>query len=126
MNSYGNEAPKPGEPIFMFVSRIPEAERDKAVAEAFQKAKAQASKLAKAAGTELGALKSLSSTSTSGNANNNYQYNARAWRAMQMAGLGQSDDDEANENAAEALGAEPGPVKVHVTVMAAFDLGPKK
>lgn len=126
MNNYGNEGPKPGEPIFVFVSRIPEAERDKAIADAFLKAKTQASKLAKAAGTELGALKSLSSSSTSGNANNNYQYNSRAWRAMQMAGLGQSDDEEANDNSAEAIGAEPGPVKVHVSVMAAFDLGPGK
>ena len=124
LNYNGNEGPKPGEPIFVFVSRIPETERDKAIAEAFQKAKTQASKLAKAAGTELGALKSLSSTSTSGNANdyNNYQYNSRAWRAMQMATRGQAGDEETDENSAEALGAEPGPVKFHVTVMAAFDL----
>jgi len=129
MNSYGNETPKPGEPIFMFVSRIPEAEREKAIAEAFQKAKTQASKLAKAAGTELGALKSLSANSTSGNANayNNYGYNSRQWRAMQMAGIGQSEDEEGEgANPTEALGAEPGPVKFHVTVMAAFDLSVKK
>ncbi|HEY2252529.1 MAG TPA: SIMPL domain-containing protein [Planctomycetaceae bacterium] len=126
-NYNGNETPKPGEPIFMFVSRIPEDEREKAIAAAFQKAKTQASKLAKAAGTELGALKSLSSTSRSGNANNYNQYNSRAWQAMQMAGLGQSDDDnEADGNSTEALGVEPGPVKFHVTVMAAFDLGSKK
>lgn len=125
-NYNGNETPKPGEPIFIFVSRIPEAEREKAIAEAFQKAKTQASKLAKAAGTELGSLKSLSSNSKSGNTNNYNQYNSRAWQAMQMAGLGQSEDDEADGNSTEALGAEPGPVKFLVTVTAAFDLGHKK
>jgi uncharacterized protein YggE len=119
-----NEGPKPGEPLFMFVSRISEAERDKAVGEAFQKAKAKAAKLAKAAGAELGALKSLSATSTSGNNNENYQYNSYAYRAMQMAvRRGQIDDDEDGlPDASEALGVEPGPVKFNVTVMASFDL----
>jgi uncharacterized protein YggE len=127
MNFNANEGPKPGEPVFVFVSRITEAARDKAIAEAFQKAKTQASKLAKAAGTELGALKSLSSTSTSGNPNeyNNYQYNSRAWRAMQMAARDQTDD-ESDDKTSEALGAEPGTVKFHVTVMAAFDLSAGK
>jgi hypothetical protein len=45
---------------------------------------------------------------------------------MQMAARVQSGDDETDESSAEALGAEPGPVKFHVTVMAAFDLGHTK
>ena len=120
---YGsNDEPKPGEPIFIFVSRISDAEREKALAEAFQKAKAQAARLAKAAGAELGNLKSLSGGSSSANNYNSYgRYNQYAYQALQMARAeAGTDDDESND--AEALGAEPGPVKINISVMAAFDL----
>jgi uncharacterized protein YggE len=120
---YGSDdEPKPGEPIFIFVSRISDTERDKALAEAFQKAKVQAARLAKAAGAELGELKSLSGHSTSPNEYNSYgRYNQFAYQALQMARAQAGiDDDEGNDT--EALGAEPGPVKINVTVTAAFDL----
>jgi uncharacterized protein YggE len=121
-----NDGPKPGEPIFLFVSRIPEADREKAIAEAFQKAKTQATKLAKAAGVELGGLKSLSSRSNSGGGNE-YGYNSQAYRMMQMAQRMQmTGDDEDEENSAEALGAEAGPVKFNVVVTASFELGKGK
>jgi uncharacterized protein YggE len=123
-----NEGPKPGEPVFLFVGRIAEGERDKALAEAFQKAKVQAARLSKAAGVELGGLKSLSARSTSGDANNyGYNnYNSSAYRMMQMARQSQMTGDDDDENSTEALGVEPGPVKFNVTVTAAFSLGEKK
>jgi uncharacterized protein YggE len=122
--SYGGEEQKPGDPVFLFVSRIKDEDRDQALAEAFQKAKAQAAKLAKAAGSELGALKSLTDQDYSGTDYGedyvyNYagNYNSPAFRAVQMARSRRS-----GEEAHEALGAEPGPVKFSVTVSASFDL----
>ena len=122
-NQYGSEdEPKPGEPVFIFVSRISEAERDKALAEAFQKAKVQAMRLAKAAGAELGDLYSLTGGSSSPNDYNSYgRYNQYAYQTLQMARAEAGmEDDEGNDT--EALGTEPGPVKINVTVRAAFDL----
>jgi hypothetical protein len=113
---------KPGEPVFMYVSRISDAERDKALAEAFQKARAHATRLAKAAGAELGNLKSLTAHNASprdydvSGGRNQYAYQM-IQMARAQAGL---DDDEANDT--EALGVEPGPVKINVTIMAVFDL----
>jgi uncharacterized protein YggE len=116
-----NEGPKPGEPVFLFVTHISDAEREKAFGEAYQKAKTEAARVAKAAGAELGELKSLSGNSASGNDNQGYaNYNSRAYRAYQMARMAAGNSDD--ENSTEAIGGDPGQVKFNVTVMAAFDL----
>ena len=49
-----------GDPFFVYVGRITDAQSDKAMAEAFVDAKADAARLAKAAGIPLGRLRSLS------------------------------------------------------------------
>jgi hypothetical protein len=67
MGSSGEEQVRFGEPYFVYVGRFSPQDRDKAMAEAFQKAKAQASRLAQAAGVRLGPLLGLSGDS-SGNA----------------------------------------------------------
>jgi hypothetical protein len=116
-----NEGPKPGEPVFLFVTHISDAEREKAFGEAYQKAKTEAARVAKAAGAELGDLKSLSGHSASGNDNQGYtNYNSRAYRAFQMARMAAGNSDD--ENSTEAIGGDPGHVKFNVTVMASFDL----
>jgi hypothetical protein len=120
-NSYNqNEGPKPGEPVFLFVTHISDADRDKAFGDAYQKAKTDAGRIAKAAGAELGDLKSLSARSASGNANQGY--NSRAYRAVQMARMAAGGSDDDDENSTEAVGADPSLVKFNVTIMAAFDL----
>jgi hypothetical protein len=122
MGYSSNNQPKPGEPVFMFVGRISDAERDKALAEAFQKAKVQAGRLAKAAGADLGSLRSITAHSTPSGGYDEYgNYNRHAYQALQMARSQSGGDDDAS-NDSEALGVEPGPVKISVTVMAAFDL----
>jgi uncharacterized protein YggE len=55
---------EPGAPSFQFVARISAEERSRALAAAFAKARSQADHLARAAGCELGPLRSLSGTST--------------------------------------------------------------
>lgn len=117
----GSNQPKPGEPVFALVSPITEADREKALAEAFSKAKAEAARLAKAAGVELGELKSLSSFSQPGEDENSYYgaYDSVLYSAMQLAGGSAQENDEL-----EAVGVEPGPVKYTITVSAAFAVKP--
>jgi uncharacterized protein YggE len=117
MSSYsGEEGPQPGEPIFMFVARIPDDQRDKAMAEAFQKAKANAARLAKAAGAELGSLRSLSTRQQPDYQRmNRYNraYGSYAYELMQRY----SPEDTTVD---EAIGMEPGPVAFKIVVDASF------
>jgi len=125
-NYNSNNQPKPGEPVFLFVGKISDAERDKALGEAFQKAKAQATRVAKAAGAELGTLKSLTSHDASSGYNGyGGNYDRYAYQALQAARAQAGIDDEDGEVETEAMGVEPARVKVTITVMASFDLKPK-
>lgn len=108
-----------GEPIFWFVSRISDADRDRALAEAFQKAKGQALRLAKAAGTELGGLKSLTAMNVP--QLGNYDFNSPAFRALQAAQTAQAEI-KPDQNDTEAVGLEAGAVKMSIAVTAGFDV----
>jgi uncharacterized protein YggE len=115
MSSYG-QTTKPGEPTFVFVTRISDEEQSKAMAEAFAKARTQAERLAKAAGQSLGKLRSLSGSAAPGQSEGqDYQY-MRYMASM----LGQSFSGPPGES--EAVGPQPGKVQYHVMVSAAFDL----
>jgi len=59
----GQEGPMPGEPSFTFVAKVPDADREKLMADAFSKAKADAERLAKAGNLQLGALKLVNGAS---------------------------------------------------------------
>lgn len=117
MSNYGGrEGPKPGEPVFLFVATIPEADREKALAEAFRAARSEASRLAKAADIELGALRSLQSTSgpdtdDSDDYRTMYNRSFAASLRQQMSGRDHSD---------KAIGQRPGKIKYKVTVNASF------
>lgn len=60
MSDQGEEQVPVGKPHFVYVARISEADRDRAMAEAFGKAKLQAGQLARAAGIGLGPLVGIS------------------------------------------------------------------
>jgi uncharacterized protein YggE len=131
--SYGyssSDEQKPGTPVFLFVSKISEEERDKAMTEAFAKAKTQATKLAKAAGTNLGGLQSLHGSGAAGSDyeeyGGGYGYDAQAYRAIQMARRQQQGGSASDDESAEAVGAAPGQVKYHVSVTASFNLESQK
>jgi uncharacterized protein YggE len=110
-----DELPR-GEPAFIYVSKITEAERSKALAEAFAKAKKEAQRLAKAAGGELGGLHHLA---------NQFQpvmdfdeiYGRRGYPGMGRMMLGTSDDE-----GDEAIGPQPGKVALRVGVVVQFKL----
>jgi hypothetical protein len=117
-----NEA-KPGEPSFLFVSGISGDDREKSLAAAFQKAKLKAARLAKAAGSKLGELKSLFAQNTPVADMNDYSmyggYNSPSYRAIQRA---MTAAQLGTEDESEAIGALPGTVTYRTTVTASFDL----
>jgi hypothetical protein len=111
---YGYPQAKPGEPSFVYVARISEDERAKALAAAFDKAKAQALGLAVAAGAKFGKLSSLSGGITPSNEG---EYgNSFAMQIMMAQGTSAGNDEN------EAQAASPGPVTFQVMVNATFRL----
>lgn len=112
---YGNNQPKPGEPNFLYVARISEDERDKALAAAFDKAKDQAQRLAAAAHANLGKLSSLSGGTSQSN-EGEYGYNPYAVQMMRAAAATSGSDEH------EAMVASPGMITFQVIVNATFRL----
>ena len=104
---YNDESqPKPGEPIFLFVTRISPQDRAQALAAAFAKARRQAEELSKAAGSELGALQGLSRQDSLNAFNfgmNSAFGNGRGQQIMQLM----SERVEQGENDDEAIGRNP-------------------
>ena len=112
----GRQGPKPGEPAFIFTTRVPAADREKGLAEAFQNAKSEATSLAKAAAIELGPLLSLqSSAGLDSDDGESYQqmYNSPFGNLMRSHQRGNNDPGE-------AFGPSPGILKYRVGVMASF------
>lgn len=117
-----NEGPKPGEPVFFYVCKIPDADRAKALAEAFAKAKAQAAQFAEAAGVTLGALRHLGSGSGGAlgmdyedmSAYSNPTYARYVYPLLQRARASQGEVID------EAIGVQAGTVTMRVSVSAAF------
>jgi uncharacterized protein YggE len=113
--SYNDGSSTAGEPAFLFVAKVTPEEQAKAAADAFQKARSQAEMLAKAAGAEIGAVRSLSTTVTSaGPSSFGGYYNSYAQQMVYRMAQGQSSE------AMEAVGTDPGSVQVTITVVASF------
>ncbi len=104
--------PSPGQPRFLFVARVSDADRDKALADAFLAAKQEAVALAKAAELELGPLRSLRKDNGS-DAIDEYNYRSRYQSAMQEL-------MSSRARSGEVFGMTPGPVKLRVVVHATF------
>lgn len=116
----GDEGAKPGDPVFIYVAKVSDEEKAKLLADAFNKAKANAARLAQAAGAQLGPLQYL--TGGDGGAFPDYdvysaygnQYRQYAYQLMQRLRMDQSEDD------VEAVGVQPGQVSSKVQVTASF------
>jgi uncharacterized protein YggE len=119
--SYGEEEIKPGEPQFVYVAEITDAERDKAMAEAFTKAKAQAERLARAANVKLGPLVGLGGggggQTQFGETSYGYQQRQYLQRLM-GARAGAYQDDSANES----VSTSPESLSFNFNVTATFAL----
>lgn len=118
---YGEEEVKPGEPHFVYVAEISDAERDKAMADAFAKAKVQAGRLAQAASVKLGTLVGLSGggggQTDLGESSFGYQQRQYLQRLMGAQGEAYADD-----SANEAVSTGPDSLHFKFTVTATFSL----
>ena len=116
---------QPGEPIFIYVTRISDEDRSKALAEAFAKAQKRAGELSRAAGVGLGPLSGL--TSQSGRDPMSGQFgmygmgNYDNRRAMIMQMMAQSTE-AMTEEPSEAIGVHPNDVTLMLHVNATFRL----
>jgi uncharacterized protein YggE len=121
MGMGGEEEVKRGEPMFFFVCKISDADRDKALADAFQKAKKEAGRLAQAAGAGLGALHHLDHQSQPSGGVEDYGFDpSQRYYRMRAMGLPQTNPD----SGLEATGMQPGKVSVRIAVTATFTLKP--
>ncbi len=124
MEQYGmrdDSQPKPGQPVFIYVAKVDDAERAKALGAAFAKARSEAEQLAAAAGVKLGSLRGLQSQASP----SDMEYegyarygNMRHYMMAQMAASGES----AGALPTEAVGMQPGEVKMTFAVYASFDI----
>jgi uncharacterized protein YggE len=120
----GGQGPSPGEPQFTFVLKVTPDEKAKLTAEAFQKAKSEAARLATAADAKLGKLTSLAGSTQSAAAGddyssyggNAYMYQMMRQQAAQLAAVGGAAAED------EAIGMNPAKVKLSVMVQAHFAL----
>jgi uncharacterized protein YggE len=114
--------PKPGEPIFLFVGRIDESQRTKAAADAFQKAKLQAARLARAVNSDLGDIRdireSVSPAAATDESDPDSQYYAQA---MAYGYYGRQDT---GADTSEAISPKAGKVSLRIGVMVKYALKP--
>jgi uncharacterized protein YggE len=116
---YNSGEEKPGEAVFLFVSTISDEAQNKAIAEAFQKAKGEAARLAAAAGAGLGKLRALQRPTGVGiDGSDGSEYGAAYVRAMYMARMRGTP----SKNPLEAVGPQPDEVTHKVQVTASFEL----
>jgi uncharacterized protein YggE len=121
--SYGEEAPTPGQAYFMYVAVLSKENREKAQAEAFAKAKTQAAALAKAAGIELGPLVGLS-----GNCSGQSSF-AQAFGRYSSGNdsihqlIAQQTGEDPEEKEGEAVSTDPGTLTFTCYVGATFAIG---
>ena len=124
MRDSGGDPTQLGKPVFFYVASLPDADRAKALADAFSKAKAQAAELAQAAGMRLGPLVGLSGQGSGQRdfseemsmpdygGRSNYVQQMMARQAMRADPTGQY----------EALATTPDALSFHFLVQAAFRL----
>ena len=114
-----DDEPKPGEPQFVYVSKITPEEHAKLLAQAFAEAKKKAAQLAAATGSQLGDLRQVRETSSTLDPEemaSPYGYRNYARMMQQMTTGGASDEQP------EAIGNQPGKVEYRVVVTSSFSL----
>jgi uncharacterized protein YggE len=110
--------PKRGEPTFAFVRKISEDDLARALSGAFDKARKEATRLARAAGAELGELHHLDQRNVTASPDDG-TYGGPVYYAR-MPSQNRVVPNLPAPQGAEAVGSQPGPVTYRVTVNAAF------
>jgi hypothetical protein len=115
---------KRGEPTFLYVSKVSEEDQTKALAEAFQKAKRAAGRVARAAGVELGAMHhvdDVTATMPEEGASVNEGIFSIYTQLLQQGRQAPKAD---RPHSGEATGLQPGKVTYRVAIAAAFTFKP--
>jgi uncharacterized protein YggE len=107
------EGQMPGEPTFLFVARVPEADREKLMSDAFSLAKADAERLAKAGGLQLGGLK-LATGFAGADFSPRMNYDPYSYRQAMAMRAGMSN------TSAEAISDQPGKIGYRAQVHVAY------
>jgi hypothetical protein len=127
MPNFDDESqPKPGEPLFIFVSKVSPQDRAKATATAFAKARRQAEELSTAAGAELGALRGLSRQASVNDADFEIYSPYGGMRNASLVQIYSARAERGEEEGSEAIGTQPSEVALPIHVTAAFELKPPK
>lgn len=108
---YGEPAATPGQPSFVYLARITEAELDAALKDAFEKAKTKADRLARASGSELGELLAMKRLEAIIPLDEDYAIYGNPYRSAPAL----ADTDET-----EAQSPMPGSVKFQFRIEATF------
>jgi hypothetical protein len=126
MMGFGGEGGlQPGEPVFLYFSKISEEERAKALAQAFHRAKAQAGQLARAAGVELGTLYHLedSSAADPGADEEGLEMDGpSSYHLRQLLHRARTGNANGDKESLEAIGGKPGKVSYRITLSVTFEL----
>jgi hypothetical protein len=126
MMGMNEEGPKRGEPIFLYVSKVSDEERDKARSEAFKKARDEARRLAAAAGIDLGPLYRLDgdvAASYADSEDNDVMTGPSGYMMRQYLYQYRGTYGPGNDKAIqEAIGLRPGKVTYRIGLSAAFEL----
>lgn len=123
MSRYG-ETPQPmGQPTFVFVATVSKQDRQKAMADAFKKASAEAAELAKAGGVGLGPLVGLSGgcQGQRGIGDEQYSpyYNSNRLPA-ELRRLVENSDDDASDKPIEAFSTNPSSLTFTCSVIVTY------
>jgi uncharacterized protein YggE len=116
--------PKPGEPSFWYVAPVADADRERALAEAFERARRAATRLARAAGAGLGAVQNLVDNSSQAGMDMDDQMAMMMRRYPYPMGGSRFDTARPEEGKSEAVGLQPGKVVLRVIISVQFTLKP--
>ena len=123
MDQSGEQRTPAGQPYFMFIARLSQADREKLLGEAFAKAKTQAADLAKAADVELGPLTGISGQCGGQHNLGDEEYNPFNNSSSVRRILAQQTAEGADETRYEAMSNDPAAVSFYGSVQANFRLG---
>jgi uncharacterized protein YggE len=119
----GEQRMPAGQPYFMFIARLSQADREKLLGEAFAKAKTQAADLAKAADVELGPLTGISGQCGGQRNLGDEEYNSYNNSSSIRRMLAQQTAEGGDETRYEAMSNDPAAVSFYGSVQANFRLG---
>ncbi len=126
MDTSGEQRTPAGQPYFMFIARLSQADREKLLSEAFAKAKTQAADLAKAADVELGPLTGISGQCGGQRNLGDEEYNPFNNSSSIRRMLAQQTGEGGDETRYEAMSNDPAAVSFYGRRASQLPLGKVK